>query len=291
VELTARELDAMPQTSVTAVLQCAGNGRSLHAPRVPGLQWVHGGMGQAEWRGVKLSALLEKAGVPADAQHVKTLGADLPPKPSVPTYARSIPLAKALEAGVIVATHMNGQPLPAAHGGPFRLVVPGWSGNHWMKWLRLLQPQANEADGFYQQTGYRMPKSPVAPGTAVKPADTAPATIIPIKSVIARPGDGGALKPGKAEVVGVAFSGAAGIAKVEVSTDGGKSWQAAKLEGDAGAGRWQVFRLPFDAKPGALTAVARATDLAGNAQPEKAVWNPSGYFWNGWHSVSAQVTP
>ena len=89
---------------------------------------------------------------------MKIAGADLPPKPTVPAYVRSLPLARALDASTLVATHMNGKPLPQAHGAPFRLVVPGWSGNHWMKWLKLIEPQPQEAEGFYQRTGYRMPK-------------------------------------------------------------------------------------------------------------------------------------
>ena len=289
LDLGAADLLKLRQHTHVAVLQCAGNGRSLQAPRVPGLQWAHGAMGQAEWRGVLLRDLLEQAGVPADAAHVKILGADLPPKPSVPAFARSLPLAKAMDPGTLVATHMNGKPLPQSHGAPFRLVVPGWSGNHWMKWLKLIEPQPNEAEGFYQRAGYRLPKTPVKPGTAVKPEDTNPATTVPLKSVIGRPGDNGTVKAGKAEIVGVAFSGEAAVAKVEVSLDGGGTWQAAKLEGEPGVGRWQVFRLPFQARVGDLKAVARATDANGVQQPQQAVWNPSGYFWNGWHAVSFKV--
>jgi DMSO/TMAO reductase YedYZ molybdopterin-dependent catalytic subunit len=289
LELSADDLAKMPQQAHVAVLQCSGNGRSLHSPRVPGLQWVHGAMGQAEWRGVRLADLLDKAGVAAGMLHIKVQGYDLPPKPSVPAYVRSVPLERAMDATTLVATHMNGKPLTHAHGAPFRLVVPGWSGNHWMKWLKLLQPSAQEAEGFYQRTAYRMPKQPVAPGAAVKPEDTVPATAIPVKSVIARPGEGGEVKAGRAEVVGVAFSGEAPLAKVEVSFDGGQSWVLARLEGQAGVGRWQVFRVGFDAGPGQGRAMARATDAKGNAQPQNAVWNPSGYFWNGWHSVSFKV--
>jgi sulfite oxidase len=289
LELSADDLKAFQQHTHVAVLQCAGNGRSLQSPRVPGLQWVHGAMGQAEWSGVLLADLLKKAGVPASAQYVKIQGYDLPPKPLVPAYVRSIPLPRALDLSTLVATHMNGEPLLHAHGAPFRLVVPGWAGNHWMKWLKLIEPQAQEAEGFYQQTGYRLPKKPVAPGTAVKPADTAMATTFPLKSVIARPAEGAIVAPGPHEVVGIAFSGEAAIAKVEVSLDAGKSWLQARLEGEPGVGRWQVFKVPYNAQPGELRAIARATDAKGEVQPEKAVWNPSGYFWNGWHAVSFRV--
>jgi DMSO/TMAO reductase YedYZ molybdopterin-dependent catalytic subunit len=194
-----------------------------------------------------------------------------------------------MDKTTIVATHMNGEPLPAAHGGPFRLVVPGWSGNHWMKWLKVLQPQPQEQEGFYQKTGYRMPNAPIQPGAAVKPADTGPATTFPIKSVIARPANQAMLKPGRQEIVGVAFSGVAEVGRVDVSIDGGREWKVARLEGPAGVGRWQVFRLAFDAKPGTFVAVVRAADKNGVLQPAQAAWNPSGYFWNGWHTIAVRV--
>jgi DMSO/TMAO reductase YedYZ molybdopterin-dependent catalytic subunit len=291
LDLGADELKGFEEVTLTGVLQCAGNGRALQTPRVPGVQWEHGAMGQATWTGVRLADLLKKAGVQAGAQHLRIAGADLPPKPTVPRYVRGFPLARALDPTTLVAWRMNGEPLTLAHGAPLRLVVPGWTGNHWVKWLTELRVQKDEAEGFYMQTGYRLPKQPVAPGTAVPPEQTAPLSLLPVKSIIGRPADGATAPVGPQEVVGVAFSGAAPIAKVEVSVDGGASWSQAALEGEPGAGRWQVFRHRFDAaKPGLRRAIARATDRAGATQPEKAVWNPSGYLWNAWHSVSWTVT-
>ncbi|HEX4824146.1 MAG TPA: sulfite oxidase [Candidatus Polarisedimenticolaceae bacterium] len=289
LDLTPADLAAMPQTTVVAVLQCAGNGRSLIEPRVPGVQWGHGAMGQASWTGVRLKEILDRAGVPADAKHVQLEGADAQPKPTTPAFHRSIPLDRALDVTTLVALKMNGEPLSHAHGAPFRLVVPGWAGDHWMKWLRTIRPQAAEAAGFYMQTGYKMPKSPVEPGAAVKPEDMASLTTFPVKSVIARPADGGKAPRGTQEVAGVAFSGLAPIAGVAVSTDGGSTWQTASLEGEAGVGRWQVFRYGFKASPGNAQAMARAIDAKGNTQPEKLSWNPSGYFWNAWHRVQWEV--
>ncbi len=291
LELGAADLKTFEEVTLTGVLQCSGNGRALSQPRVPGVQWEHGAMGQATWTGVRLKDLLERVGVQAGAAHLRIVGADLPPKPAVPRYVRGMPLARALDPTTLVAYRMNGEPLGLAHGAPLRLVVPGWTGNHWVKWLSALRVQKDEAEGFYMQTGYRVPKSPVAPGTVVPPADTVSLTTLPVKSIIGRPSDGGVAKVGPQEVVGVAFSGAAAIAKVEVSLDGGKRWTEAALEGEPGLGRWQVFRHRFDAaQPGTLHAVARATDQSGAAQPEKAQWNPSGYLWNAWHAVSWTVT-
>ena len=289
LDLGAKDLEAFPQASVTAVLQCAGNGRALQDPRVPGVQWVHGAMGQARWTGVRLRDLLERAGADRSAPHVGLEGADLPPKPTVPAFHRSIPLERALDPETLVALRMNGEPLPHAHGGPFRLVVPGWAGDHWTKWLRTIRVQREETPGFYMQTAYRLPRAPIEPGASVRPEDMAPATVFPVKSTIARPADGSRQPRGTQEVAGVAFSGSAPIAKVEVSVDGGTSWHESVLEGDPGTGRWQVFRYRFAAIPGQATAMARATDARGNVQPEHPSWNPSGYFWNAWHRVAWEV--
>ncbi len=287
---------SFPEVTVTAVLQCSGNGRSLHRPTVPGLQWTHGAMGQATFTGVRLKDVLEKAGVDKDAMHVRMVGADAPPKPTVPAFVRSIPIERAMDPTTLLAYRMNGEELTLGHGAPLRLVVPGWAGDHWVKWLVGVRPQAKEADGFYMQVAYRMPLGPVEPGAAVSPDRTKPATAFPVKSIIARPGasgsGGGALKRpiGPQEVVGIAFSGNAPIQAVEVSIDGGKTFAPAKLEGEPGIGRAQVFRFRFDKKEaGHVKAIVRAKDKKGNEQLETPPWNPSGYFWNGWHSAEWEV--
>jgi DMSO/TMAO reductase YedYZ molybdopterin-dependent catalytic subunit len=288
--LTVDDLRRLPAVTVTAVLQCAGNGRALHTPRVPGVQWTHGAMGQATWTGVRLRDLLTKAGVKSDAAHVQLTGADLPPKPQVPAFLRSIPVSRALAADTVVAYQMNGEPLSLAHGAPLRLVVPGWAGDHWVKWLTGVRVQREEAEGFFMQTAYRMPASPVAPGAAIAPADMRSLTTFPVRSLIATPIDGSRQPSGPQEIAGIAFSGEAPIKAVEVSFDEGKTWHQAKLEGDPGIGRWQVFRLRApNIAPGSMSAVARAVEQGGRSQPEHAGWNPSGYFWNGWHRVAWEV--
>jgi sulfite oxidase len=286
LSLKLADLKSLPETSVTAVLQCSGNGRSLHTPRVPGLQWNHGAMGQAKWTGVRLRDVLTKAGLDAaltKGTHLHLRGADRPPKVSVPAFHRSIPIERALDPTTIVAWAMNDEELSLAHGAPLRLIVPGWAGDHWVKWLSRVAVEKEEAPGFYMQTAYRMPIEPVAPGSAVPPEKTRPATTFPVKSVI-----------GSAHgrvVKGVAFSGDAPIARVEVSLDGGTTWKPATLEGEAGVGRWQVFtyELPADVT-GQVKALARATDAKKNAQPQSAAWNPSGYFWNAWDSAEWVVS-
>ncbi|MBX3193214.1 MAG: sulfite oxidase, partial [Labilithrix sp.] len=290
---TAEELRAsFPEVTVTAVLQCAGNGRSLHAPRVPGIQWDNGAMGQATFTGARLKDVLAKAVLDKDAAHVHFAGADAPPKPTTPAFVRSLPIARALDPSTLIAYRMNGEDLTLAHGAPLRLVVPGWAGDHWVKWLVSVAPSKAEATGFYMQTAYRMPVEAVQPGASVPPEKMKPATTFPVKSVIAKPAPGASAPPGKQEIVGFAFSGDAPLAGVEVSIDGGKTFAPAKLEGEPGAGRAQIFRFAFDrAAPGEVVAIARATDKKGNTQPESPAWNPSGYFWNGWHRVAWTVKP
>lgn len=288
LRLAVADLARFPEVTLTAVLQCAGNGRSLIEPRVPGVQWGHGAVGQARWTGVRLSDVLAAAGLDPAAAHLHLGGADLPPKPAVPAFKRSIPIARALDPTTLIAYRMNGAPLRLAHGAPLRLIVPGWAGNHWVKWLAHLEAAAAPATGFFMDKGYRVPTSPIAPGTALTPENSEPLTVFPVKSLIAQPGDGETIARGNREIVGVAFSGAAAIANVEIQLDDG-AWQRATLEGDAGPGRWLVFRLPFEAKPGRHRATARATDTSGAVQPEHAAWNPSGYHWNAWHRVTWEV--
>jgi sulfite oxidase len=283
------DLKGLEPVTRPAVLQCSGNGRSHYDPKVPGVGWSLGAVGNAEWTGVRLKDLLERAGVKAGAAHVHLLGADGPPNPKTPAFLRSIPLERALDPTTVVAIAMNGEPLPLLHGGPLRLVVPTWSGNHWIKWLRRITVAAEEAPGFYQQTGYRMPKVAAPPGAVLKPSDLVPLTTLNVKSLIARPArDGRPLKAGRQEVRGVAWTGAGRVTKVEVSVDDG-AWRAATLGGPDHVGSWRTWALAWDAPPGRHTLRARATDSDGQVQPESSPWNKSGYLWNGIDRVSCEV--
>jgi DMSO/TMAO reductase YedYZ molybdopterin-dependent catalytic subunit len=288
--LSLEALRDMKQVTVPAVLQCSGNGRSHFSPTVPGLQWECGAVGNAEWTGVPLADLLEKAGMKSEAKHVHFLGADAPPNPKTPQYLRSLPIEKALEPTTIVALAMNGEPLPWLHGGPLRLVVPSWTGNHWIKWLRSVAPAREEAPGFYQQTGYRIPRHPAPPGAVVKPEDLIPLTTMNAKSLMAWPTEGARLPAGKHALRGVAWTGPGFVKTVEVAIGADGPWQRATLENDERPGTWRVWRFDWDARTlGRYEIRVRATDSNGDTQPDTTPWNRSGYLWNGIEKVHCEI--
>lgn len=281
------DLRKMRVTEVTCVLQCAGNGRGLYTPTVPGVQWRHGAVGNARWRGVRVKDVLDEAHVKATALHLHTFGSDDPPE-RVPPFHRSIEMGKAM-GDAILAWEMNGQPLPAVHGAPLRLIVPGWAGDHWMKWLVRLSPQAEPAKGFYMDTAYRYPLTPGAPGVAFKPEEMKPLTELFVKSSITTAPK--TAHAGKAvTIAGFAFSGAPDIAKVELSDDDGATWQETKLDPRHDPYAWRLWSHAWrPSKGGKNTLLVRATDSRGSIQPREAVWNQSGYFHNSWQAVEVEV--
>jgi DMSO/TMAO reductase YedYZ molybdopterin-dependent catalytic subunit len=282
------ELKQLPSTTVTCVLECAGNGRSLYEPDVPGLPWGFGAVGNARWTGVRVRDLLEKAGVKAGVKHLHSAGTDDPPSDQ-PPFLRSVELEKA-RADAIVAYEMNGVPLPPLHGEPARLVVPGWAGEHWMKWLARLSPRSEEATGYFMADDYRYPVRPGAPGVPIDPREMRPITELFVKSQIAQ-------APARAYVGveetirGFAFSGAPDIAKMELSEDDGATWAAAALDPEHDPYSWRLWSLKWTPRrAGRARLHARATDSRGSVQPREAVWNPGGFLHNGWHSVEIDVS-
>jgi DMSO/TMAO reductase YedYZ molybdopterin-dependent catalytic subunit len=288
LSLSLSDLKAMPRASATCVLQCAGNGRSLHRPIVPGVQWTSGAVGNAKWTGVRVRDVLEKAGLKAGARHLHTFGTDNPPE-KVPPFHRSLELDKVREDGII-AFEMNGAPLPQLHGGPARLVVPGWAGDHWMKWLDRLSAQTAPQTGFYMDTAYRFPKTPGAAGVTFKPEEMTPVTELFVKSNITE-APSRARVGKKATIRGVAFSGAPDVARVEVSDDFGMTWTEAVLGKDHDPFAWRLWSFTYLPRAaGKTTLVARATDSRGSVQPKDAIWNQSGYLYNAWPSVEIEVS-
>jgi DMSO/TMAO reductase YedYZ molybdopterin-dependent catalytic subunit len=286
---TLADLHAMKQTTVEAVLQCAGNGRGLFTPHVAGVQWRYGAMGNAEWTGVKLADILAVCGVDKMGQHIAVQGMEKPTLEATPPFVRGIPIAKAMHPDTIVALQMNGKPLSPMHGYPARLVVPGWVADDWIKWLTMIQVRVDEPKGFWYETGYRFPVTPGKPGEAVPADQMKPMTKLFVKSLIGSISDGDVVQPGKRELVGVAFSGEATIKKVDITLDGGSTWTPAKLDGKDSKYGFRVFKYAWDAKPGAYKVGSRATDSTGAVQPESPIWNPSGYLYNAIDIANVEV--
>lgn len=287
--LSLDDLRKMPSTTITAVLECAGNGRAFFDPPVAGIQWSKGAVGNARWTGVRMADVLKRAGVKATGRFVVMNAADRP-LGTMPDFVRQIPIEKAMHPDTLLAYDMNGQPVAPIHGFPLRAIVPGWEGAYAVKWLTNLRVSDRESDSFWVATAYRYPIKRVAPGATVDAKDMAPLTGLVVKSLITRPADGTTVSPGKIEVAGFAWAGETDIARVDVSIDHGASWQAARLVGEQAKYAWRRFEFTFDGtRPESYLIMSRATDSAGRTQPMSPPWNPSGYLWNAPDSVRIEV--
>jgi|ERR1039458_5198516 DMSO/TMAO reductase YedYZ molybdopterin-dependent catalytic subunit len=289
LKLTLADLEKLSLHSVVNTMECAGNGRSLQNPKVPGIQWGKGAVGNARFSGPSLKTLLEKAAVKDSAKHVQFRGLDVVPG-KVPPFIRSIPIDKAMDADTLVATQMNGAPLTAHHGFPARAIAPGWAGAASCKWLTEITVLDKPAEGNFMNPGYRLPNTPVKPGEAVKPEDTHSITVLAVKSLIAAPSDGAKVRQRAQVIQGVAWAGEADITKVEISTDAGATWNEAKLGKDQAKYAWRLWSYNWKpVKSGDYTILSRATDSQGRVQPEAPVWNPSGYLYNAYDQVKVNV--
>ena len=288
VTLNLTELAKIEMHAVVNTLECAGNGRSLYRPQVPGVQWGKGAVSTARFSGPRLRDILQRAGMKSTGKHVMFRGLDEVPG-KVPPFIRSIPIEKAMDSDTLIATHMNGVPLTKHHGFPARALVPGWVGAASIKWLTEIKVLETEFSGNFMSPGYRFPNQPVKPGDTVKPEDTHPLTGLNVKSVISAPSDGSNVKAGTVHVHGVAWAGEADIVKVEISTDGGAGWNAAKLGHEQAHYAWRLWNYEWKAKGGDYAILSRATDSQGRTQPATAVWNPSGYLFNAPDQVRVHV--
>jgi sulfane dehydrogenase subunit SoxC len=252
--------------------------------------WLEEAVGTAEWTGTPLAHLLEEAGLGPGAVEVVFGGADRGVQGGLEhDYERSLPLAEAMLPEVLLAWGVNGRPLPPQHGHPLRLVVPGWYGMTSVKWLRKISVVSEPFDG-YQQTGtYLLHASADDPGT--------PVTRIQPRSLLLPPGipefesRERFLEPGRQLLTGRAWSGLAPVAKVEVSTDGGRGWRPAELEPQPSPWAWAGWSFAWEAAPGSYELCSRATDAAGNTQPLAAPWNTGGYANNAVQRVKLTVRP
>ncbi|MBX3236013.1 MAG: sulfite oxidase [Nitrospiraceae bacterium] len=276
--------------SITAVLQCSGNGRAFHRPKVPGVQWERGAVGNVQWTGVRLTDLLQRAKLKGQALHVQLQGADRPALSTVPLFVRSIPLEKAMHPDTLLAYEMNGRPLPLLHGAPMRVITPGWMAESCIKWLTEITVQSAEASGYYMQTAYRIPVTAVQPNSGLPGTTMMPVEAMPVKSLIAAPAEGATVGRGPVTIQGVAWAGDVTVEKVEVSVDDGKTWDLARLVGNEQRYAWRQWQYLWTPKaPGAAAILCRATDARGETQPASTAWNPSGFLWNGWDRVMVTV--
>jgi sulfite oxidase len=287
--LSWAELSRIESHSVVNTLECAGNGRALQRPQVPGIQWGKGAVSTARFSGPRLRDLLQRAGVKSTGKHVMFRGLDEVPG-KVPPFIRSIPIEKALDSDTLVAVQMNGAPLTKHHGFPARALVPGWIGAASCKWLTEIKVLDAEFVGNFMSPAYRFPNQPGKPGDAVKPEDTHPLTALSVKCVIAGPSNGATLKRGRLAVHGAAWAGEADVVKVEISTDGGATWSPAQLGRDQSHYAWRLWSYDWKpGKPGDYIVQSRATDSQGRTQPATPIWNPSGYLYNAVDQVNVHV--
>ena len=287
--LKVKELKSMGLETIATVLQCSGNGRGLFPNKPSGTPWQVGAAGCVVWSGLPVRSVVEALGGVVDGMPYMTGtgGEKLPDglDPKTVMVERSVPL-KAM-ADALLAWEMNGEPIPLAHGGPLRLIVPGYTGVNNVKYIKRLAFTAEQTDAAIQKTGYRI--SP--PGQKGDPSQPSVWEMGP-KSWINSPApEGGTLTAGPVQIQGVAFGGINAVKSVEVSIDGGKTWKQARLVGpDLGRYAWRQFALAANLAAGTHAIDCRVTDAAGNVQPEGHVENTGGYNNNSWRDHALTIT-
>lgn len=292
VELSLADLQAFAPRTEVVTLECAGNRRAglITVRPIPGQEpWGPATISTAEWTGASLAEVLAAAGPRPGAAHIAFAAPDVsdradPPQP----YGGSIPLAKARSGEVLLAWSMNGQPLPRVHGGPVRVVVPGYIGARSVKWVQRITAQAQPSDNYFQAVAYRLlpPEATAGPGKGIS---LGPATL---NAEILSPGDGARLATGTTRVTGYAFAGDdRTVARVDVSANRGRTWIQASVDEPASPWTWQLWRTSLGLPVGPTDITARAWDDVGVMQPESPadLWNPGGYANTSWARVHVEV--
>jgi sulfite oxidase len=284
------------QHTVVATLVCAGNRRAemLRVRPIPVKDpWAHGAISTAEWRGVRLADVLAAAGVHlAEGLHVAFEAPDVAQEARpVQGYGSSIPLSKAMSQEVLLAWQMNSEPLPRAHGGPVRVVVPGYVGARSVKWVTAVTVQPGPSENYFQAHDYRI-LPPDADADTVAPGEGIPLSSLALNCDILDPTDGDHVPPGALTIRGYGIAGdGRHVEGVDVSLDDGLTWQQADLHPAPSKWSWRPWSLTIDVQPGPLRITARAWDDTGALQPESAasLWNPRGYANNAWARVALNV--
>jgi sulfane dehydrogenase subunit SoxC len=281
LELTLDDIRARPSETRAVTLECAGNGRALLPRHEPSQPWLTEAVGNAEWTGTPLGPLLREAGVQASACEIVFTGLDRGLQGGVEhAYERSLPRTEALHDDVLLAYAMNGEPLAPQHGFPLRLLVPGWYGMTHVKWLAAITAVDEPFRGWQQEEAYRIEGEPV---TRMRPRALVVPPGIPDFLTRAR-----YLAEGPCVLTGRAWSGWGAIERVEVSADGGATWADANLDVDAHG--WRGWSYRWDAPAGDHELCCRATDAAGNTQPDGPTWNHGGYSNNAVQRVTVHVS-
>jgi DMSO/TMAO reductase YedYZ molybdopterin-dependent catalytic subunit len=285
LSMSLRALRTVPSQTRVLTLECAGNGRTLFDPPIEGEKWELGAVSTAEWTGIPLTEVLDRAGVRSGAHEVVFRGADygtVEGRSEPISFERSLPLDEIRAIDGLLAFAMNGEVLPINHGYPVRLVVPGWYAVASVKWLTEIEVIGEPFTGHYQRDKYRFEWE--RDGEVVRE----PVTLQRVRALITEPESNAEIRRGEVAIRGVAWSGAAPIAHVEANA--GEGWQPARLIGDRTRHSWQWWELITHLEePGARTLRVRATDLAGRTQPEQADWNRLGYGNNSVQTVPILV--
>jgi DMSO/TMAO reductase YedYZ molybdopterin-dependent catalytic subunit len=280
--------------SVIAVLECAGNGRAFFPQPAGTVLWKHGAVGCVRWTGWRLGDLLRRCEVLPEAVYTGHHSPDLYLDGSGPAISRGLPIDKALAPETLIAFALNNAPIPALHGGPLRLVVPGYPGASSQKWIKRVEVRDQEHDGERMRDGhYRMPRTALRYGDPYEPNEFEIITDIPVRSLITAPAEGFSATAGRPlQVRGHAWSGHVPVEKVELSFGGGSSWQTAMLGPLSERFAWRRFTCTVANPPaGEVEIMARATDANGRMQPMESVpWNPRGYGNNLCHRVRGRIS-
>lgn len=295
--LTVAELkERFEHVTYRMVLECGGNGRSFFEPQARGNQWTNGGAGCAEWTGVRLRDVLNAAGIKGSAIYTAHYGVDLhlSGDPDRDVISRGVRLEKALEDHSLVVWGMNGQDLPPIHGGPLRLVIPGWPASASHKWVTRIVLRDVEHDGpGMTGTSYRIAATPMIPGAGPEGITFKILESMPLRSIISSPANGTRLPAGTRQLAlrGAAWNGDTGVAAVHVSLDFGATWQAVDLAQPRNRYDWRRWTATIDLPTdGYFEVWVRATDENGVMQPHVAGnWNPQGYGANPMHRIAVLV--
>ena len=283
LSLSIDDLLKMPRVELAAVNQCSGNSRGFFSPRISGAQWAHGAMGNAKWTGVRLKDVLDRAGVKAGAVQVRFDGLDQPVVAEAPDFRKSLEIDHARDGEVMIAFAMNGEQMPLLNGFPLRLIVPGWYSTYWVKMLSDIEVLDKPDGNYWMTSAYLIPDTPyanIAPGqTGVKN--------VPINRMLPRSfftnvnADASFPTGARVPVRGIAFGGDSGVAKVEFSSDGGKSWQPTTLGEDFGKYSFRQWQTNVTlAQKGYHALMVRCRNLGGSVQPPSSNWNNGGFMRN-----------